>query len=138
MARWRPLRASWTWWLTLTILSIAVFGGWVSISQARRRTDRQVRAHRSLAQVAASQGRWSLAADELRALLKLDPQSHDDWMMLADIESRQGHLDEAIRSIARVPSRSSRGLAARLLEGRLLLIKGQASRAEVIFNECLA
>jgi thioredoxin-like negative regulator of GroEL len=126
------------WWvgafaLVATALAFAIW--WFRLQAAAR--EAQIDAHLLKAQQAAAHSQWETAAAELRDLLRVDVESHGAWLMLADVEFRQGHLDEALRCVARVPSGSANGALARQLEGTMLLAAGRGSRAETALKECI-
>jgi tetratricopeptide (TPR) repeat protein len=130
------MKARWFWLIVLVALSLATVGTVVWTAQIQRAA--QLDMHLARARAAADEGKWQLAAQELRIVLKLDPESAAACLMLADVTFRAGRIQEALQAVRRVPSRSANGVPARLLEGTLLIMVGEASRAEAVLNECLA
>ena len=126
------------WWIAgfaLLVPALACAIWWIGLNRVRREAASQ--GHLTRAQQAAERGQWGTTAQELHGLLAIEPDSDGAWLMLAETEFRRGQVDEALRCVSHVPSRSANGPAARLLEGTLLLNAGQASRAETVLNECL-
>lgn len=129
------MKVSWIWCAVLSCVGLATAGTLYGVHQSKRRAALEICQAR--AQIAASNGRWQAAEVELNALLTMDPESDGGWLMLGDVQFRQGRVTEAIQSVARVPSGSSNGAAARQLEGTLLLIAGRGSESERVLKECL-
>ncbi len=129
------MRISWAWLTIVLVLALGGAGTWCATTWSARRS--KVEFHVSRGEAAAAQRRWGPAASELEAAIALDPTCVRAWLVLADVQFRQEQHLAALASLSHVPSNSSQGAAARLLEGTVLLKVGRASQAETALGECL-
>lgn len=93
--------------------------------------------HRAAARLLRDKGLNESAEEELKSALKLDPQSRDVQLDLADLYLRMGRFDEAGKLLESVLSADARHHRARLLKGIAAFRLGDLDQAEQILTEVL-
>lgn len=93
--------------------------------------------HRAAARLLRDKGLNESAEEELKSALKLDPQSRDVQLDLADLYLRMGRFDEAGKLLEGVLAADSRHHRARLLKGIAAFRLGNLDEAQTLLTEVL-
>jgi thioredoxin-like negative regulator of GroEL len=125
-------RRRWALALTFVLAGVILWGAWALWS------DGQYREAIARIELEMANGRFGIAARDLRALLERDPGSDEAAVLLGRCEKERGRFEAAAKALARVPPGSPFAHQATLARMRLAHDQGQFSRAEEIINDAAA
>jgi tetratricopeptide (TPR) repeat protein len=82
-------------------------------------------------------GRWDRARDLLKTLERTRPRTPLDWLLEGQLATAEGHLDEALAALGRIPDDHAMAAQAHLLAGRIERQRRRVRKAEAAFRQAL-
>jgi tetratricopeptide (TPR) repeat protein len=83
-------------------------------------------------------GRWDRTRDLLKALGRARPRAPLDWLLEAQLATAEGHFDQALAALARIPDEHPIAGQAHLLAGRIERQRRRLRKAEAAFRRAIA
>ncbi len=83
-------------------------------------------------------GHWDRARASLKALERIRPKNPMDWILEAQLATAEGHPDQALAAIDRIPGDHPIAAQALLLAGRIERQQNRLTKAESAFRRAIA